>query len=171
MIYLQPIGQVDPAILRFLIEEFSAMWETGMLMPAEVPVDALCQGRRQFDALVLLKALLEMDDAVLGATDIDAYVDGLNFVFGWAAGKRAIISLCRLRPEFYGSSNDDGLFRLRALKEAMHELGHVFGLDHCKNRGCVMYFSNSILYSDLKDWRCCGLCEWKIIRRQPASTN
>lgn len=171
MIYLQPLGSVDPDILRFLIQELSAIWEMNMLTPAEVPADAFCQGRRQFDALTLLKALPVKEDAVLGVTNIDVYVDGLNFVFGLAVGKRAVISLCRLRPEFYGSATDDELFRLRALKEAVHELGHVFGLDHCGNRGCVMHFSNSILDTDLKEWRCCGLCEWKIMRRQPATTN
>jgi hypothetical protein len=29
------------------------------------------------------------------------------------------------------------------LKEAMHELGHTFGLGHCADPACVMWFSNN----------------------------
>ena len=91
-------------------------------------------------------------------TEVDTYVEGLNFIFGLALGKKALISLKRLKPDFYGSPDDDELFELRVLKEAMHELGHVFGLNHCSNRKCVMHFSNSIWDTDVKDWRYCGNC-------------
>lgn len=87
----------------------------------------------------------------------------MNFVFGEAElnGKRAIISLYRLKPEFYGSKDDD-LFFQRVLKEAVHELGHVLGLVHCKNPKCVMHFSNSILDTDFKEWRYCDDCMKKL---------
>jgi archaemetzincin len=80
-----------------------------------------------------------------------ANVDGLNFAFGLATDRKALISLERLRPEFYWMPEDDDLFECRALKEAMHELGHVLGLNHCPDRNCVMYFSNSIPDTDVKD--------------------
>jgi len=32
----------------------------------------------------------------------------------------------------------------RVIKEAVHELGHAFGLTHCENSKCVMHFSNSL---------------------------
>ena len=34
------------------------------------------------------------------------------------------------------------MFNDRIAKEAIHELGHSFGLFHCNNKRCVMYFSN-----------------------------
>ena len=62
--------------------------------------------------------------------DADICAPGLNFVFGEAdiARKRALISLQRLRQEFYGLPRDENLFRERALKEAVHELGHIMDL-------------------------------------------
>jgi predicted Zn-dependent protease len=51
-------------------------------------------------------------DCVLGIVDVDIFVLGLNFVFGEAArpGRAALISLWRLRPEFYGDPSDTELF-------------------------------------------------------------
>ena len=79
---------------------------------------------------------------------VDLYVADLNFVFGLADShqKCAIISLARLQPEFFGQPGDPQLFRERALKEAIHELGHLRNLRHCSNPACVMFFSNSGRY-------------------------
>jgi archaemetzincin len=98
---------------------------------------------------------------VLGVTGVDLFVPQLNFVFGEAVmgGEAAVISLHRLDPLRYGKPADDALFRERALKEAIHELGHTFGLAHCRNPSCVMFFSNSLLETDRKGSRFCPSCE------------
>ena len=49
-------------------------------------------------------------------------------------------------------------FRARALKEAMHELGHTFGLGHCTDPGCVMWFSSSLAETDRKGAAYCPRC-------------
>jgi archaemetzincin len=164
MIFLQPIGPVDPEVMGFLKESLSSFWNTEILPQVEVPQEAYDESRKQYEGSALLKAISGMGEVVLGVTDVDGYVDDLNYVFGLASGRRAMISLRRLRPEFYGSLEDEDLFKLRALKEAVHERGHVFGLNHCRDRNCVMYFSNSIRDTDFKDWRHCGRCEWKAMR-------
>lgn len=85
----------------------------------------------------------------------------LNFVFGLAdrATARAIIALPRLRQSFYGLPDDIALFRERAIKEAVHELGHTFGLGHCRDRRCVMAFSNSLADTDRKGQEFCERCQ------------
>jgi archaemetzincin len=98
---------------------------------------------------------------ILGVTEEDLFAGRLNFIFGIASPARALISLRRLRPEFHGFG-DERLFRLRALKEAVHELGHAFGLPHCPERTCVMAFSSSILDTDMKDWRYCPRCRARL---------
>lgn len=101
-----------------------------------------------------------IDTKVLGVADVDLFAGGLNFVFGQAElpGSAAIISLCRLRPEFYGEPPNEALKRRRLLIEAVHELGHTFGLDHCDSNKCVMRFSNALADTDAKGYDFCFEC-------------
>jgi archaemetzincin len=99
---------------------------------------------------------------VLAICDFDAYSDELNFVFGQAhlGGRVAAIYLARLRDEFYfgKSTKMNNLFERRVIKEAVHELGHTFGLRHCQISKCVMHFSNSLQDTDFKDDELCDRC-------------
>jgi archaemetzincin len=72
------------------------------------------------------------------------------------------IYLPRLRQEFYGLKPDEPLFHQRIIKEAVHELGHAFGLEHCNNQMCVMHFSNSLPDIDIKQNSFCDICRTKI---------
>jgi archaemetzincin len=104
---------------------------------------------------------------ILGISNIDAYSSGLNFVFGQAflTGGVAAIYLPRLRQEFYGLGADTSTFIERVLKEATHEVGHAFGLDHCAKQSCVMHFSNSIVDTDRKAKDFCNVCRNKLYRK------
>ncbi|MHA1371070.1 MAG: archaemetzincin family Zn-dependent metalloprotease [Promethearchaeota archaeon] len=116
--------------------------------------------RRQYPSTPYLRTLMAIDtmdlsSIRLGIASCDLYSDkhpSLNFIFGEAQvnGICALISTYRLHPEFYGMKFNKGLYLLRVSKEALHELGHIFGLVHCKKKLCVMYFSNSIYDTDLK---------------------
>lgn len=93
-------------------------------------------------------------DLALGMTNKNLYVPDMNFIFGLASreGRSAIVSGFRL-----GASQPD-LFRQRLLKEAMHEVGHLYGLGHCEDPRCVMRFSNSLADTDVKGSSFCGNC-------------
>ncbi len=97
---------------------------------------------------------------VLGVLGADIFVPELNFVFGEATfpGNSALISLCRLRPEFHGEPANVQLLAERSLKEAVHEVGHTLGLKHCKRSSCAMHFSNSIFDTDKKQSLFCDEC-------------
>ena len=98
---------------------------------------------------------------ILAICDFDAYSDKLNFVFGEAHfdSRICVIYLPRLRQEFYRLKPDKSLFYQRLVKEAVHELGHAFGLSHCKNIKCVMHFSNSLSDTDIKTNHLCNVCK------------
>ncbi len=82
----------------------------------------------------------------------DAYVPDLNFVFGLASPQLRVASIytkrIRTNPSRYVE---------RLLKLAMHELGHLLGLGHCRNE-CVMRFSNSLAELDEKPASFCEEC-------------
>ena len=123
--------------------------------------------RRQYLSSKLLTSVGKPDiqARVVCIVDIDLYVPRLNFVFGEAdaVSGTAIVSLFRLRQEYYGLAPDDVLLLERATKEIVHELGHTFGLGHCPNGKCIMHFSNSLADTDLKGSGFCSDCRPKII--------
>lgn len=128
--------------------------------------------RGQYNSTLLL-AQLQGADAwrVLGVTGVDLFIPVLSYVFGEAQlpGRAAVISLHRLSAEMYGLSDDERQLADRAEKEAIHELGHTFGLVHCRQPGCVMGSSTYVEEIDLKSGRFCEDCLLRI-RRGAQST-
>lgn len=120
--------------------------------------------RGQYNSTLLLAQLLGGPNPpagrVLGVTIVDLFIPVLSYVFGEAQlpGRAAIISLIRLTPELYGLPPDEELLTARAEKEAIHELGHTFGLVHCRQPGCVMRSSTYVEDIDLKTERFCDDC-------------
>ncbi|MEM4380636.1 MAG: archaemetzincin family Zn-dependent metalloprotease [Candidatus Caldarchaeum sp.] len=111
--------------------------------------------RGQYNAVHMLTNLEYVGDYTLVITGRDLYVQGLNYVFGYAPGKAAVVSTYRLR---LSAKLDEGLYVSRVLKEAVHEVGHVLGLSHCTTPGCVMNFSNNVQQVDMKSESFCGSC-------------
>lgn len=169
-IVLVPMGGVAATFLADLGSGLQRCLgvEVRLGLPLEVPQAAYWPERGQYLAQPLLSALkgcpAEAAHKVLGIADVDLYAPGLNFVFGMAAPPQgmAVISLARLRPEWYGRAPDSKLLLNRALKEAVHELGHLYGLGHCPNPKCVMHFSNSLTDTDVKGAAFCPRCHSSV---------
>jgi len=168
-ITFEPLGHIDDGTAEALMNRvgrvFGCPTEPGQGLNDLAPA---CDTQRNQHLSTKLLAMLgkpEGDQRVVGVTDVDLYAPGLSFVFGEAdpLSRTAIVSLCRLRQEYYGLEPDEPLLLDRAVKEAVHELGHTFGLGHCADSRCVMHFSNSLADTDLKGAQFCKRCRPKII--------
>ena len=118
--------------------------------------------RKQYDAMALLTQLATLGGSqrVLGVTDVDLFLSVFTHVLGAAQldGTAAVVSLHRLRPETVGLPPDPALLEERLVKEAVHELGHSFGLRHCHNPACAMFAANNPDEVDLKGAEFRGEC-------------
>lgn len=159
-------GQIEAFVLDYLKEKLSKIFDAqvkiGDVKP--LPEYAYKKERRQYLSTAILDNISQPRDnnqKIIGVIDKDLYVPELNFVFGEADIQNGIciISFIRLRQTYYGLKEDKDLFLERTLKEAVHELGHLLNLRHCSNPTCVMYFSNSLLDTDKKDYRFCDKCK------------
>ncbi|TES91083.1 MAG: archemetzincin [Desulfobacteraceae bacterium] len=130
----------------------------------ESPEYAYNETRCQYNSKLILKHLLRQcpSDTLrfIGVTPVDLYVPILKFVFGLAQieGQYSIISLHRLCPRFYDQPSNPDLLLARLEKAALHELGHTFGITHCRDRRCVMYSSTRIDDTDFKQPDFCLTC-------------
>lgn len=165
-IYLVPMGSIDDEVMETL---GVCLWQIFGFevkrMPAQPePVYAYDNQTHQYSSTALLKNLLNNipDDAVrvLGVTTCDLFIPMLSFVFGHAQvnGTAAVISLARLHQSFYHLPENREVFLHRVMKEAVHELGHTFGLIHCSDQRCAMSLSNAIQQVDRKSGELCANC-------------
>ncbi len=165
-IYLRPVGPVDEGILRWLQSDIGGHLGTPVerMQALAIPENSFEAKRNQYTSTIILKAVLSetppAGSKVLAVIDRDLCIPILTFVFGEAqlGGTAALVSLARLRQEFYGLPADPPLFFDRLHKEAVHELGHTFGLIHCRLPECVMYLSNTIRDVDNKGRTFCRSC-------------
>jgi archaemetzincin len=180
IVLITKIGEVVPEILFFLTKDLVKHLKVFNLLveinPEGLELDSseLDLKRKQYKGSQILSRINELTRNMdvfrnLGIIDEDIFANNLNFIFGLAMKPQrmlikfptvALISIVRLR-EFYGKPSNNDLFRERILKEALHELGHTFGLDHCQNY-CVMRFSNTLGETDQKPQNYCTSCNKQI---------
>lgn len=161
-----PVGPMDEEILNHIAECISIRCGLSCrISPSlENPRYAYNDTRFQYDSKLILKHLLQRSPhdtlRFVGVTAVDLYVPILQFVFGLAQieGPCLIISLHRLYPEFYDQPSNRELLLARVEKTVLHELGHTFGITHCRDRRCVMYSSTRIEDTDYKQPDFCPTC-------------
>jgi archaemetzincin len=163
-IKLLPVSDLDPAHLHTVAPKLARTFRAQCrILPESLDASFAHDARRdQFHSTAILQALqpLANGSRVLAVTSLDLFVPVLTFVFGEAqlAGNCAVVSMHRLREEVYGLPPNPELLQERLFKEAVHELGHTFGLRHCDDWRCVMTSSHAVEWLDVKDAEFCGIC-------------
>jgi archaemetzincin len=168
-LYVGATVEADPdavkAIRECLAATFAAPVRELALPPVDFAFDAQ-RGQHASAAVLEMVARLCPSDAekLIGVTSRDLFIPVLTFVYGHAqlAGRAAVVSLARLRQEFYGLEPNRDVFLARARKEALHEAGHTFGLVHCADARCAMSLATGIRQIDRKSAAFCAACRRRL---------
>lgn len=164
--YVFALGGVEEDVLTAIVQGLSRVYrfDVKQLPAMPEPEYAYDPQRGQYSSAHILRQLIGKVpvDAVslLAVTRKDLFIPMLSFVLGQAqlSGPAAVVSLARLRQEFHGLPADRGLASTRAVKEAVHEVGHTVGLTHCADSGCPMSLSNTVRHVDAKGTTLCANC-------------
>jgi len=169
-IYLTSVGDSDQQVLAGVetcLAHYFA-FDIRRFDPFPDPGYAYDPKAGQYSSSLIVKELVRKcpADAVrlFAVTEKDLFIPMLTFVFGQAqlGGLVAIISLARLRQEFYHLPPNGALLAARSMKEALHEVGHTFGLIHCPDRACTMSLAINIQQLDRRGTAFCRSCEVSI---------
>jgi archaemetzincin len=164
------LGAVDQELARAVAEGVSEAYGVPCRVSERempLPNKALDSSTGKYRAEILLGELRQGAaggrDHLLGLTEANVSVEDWNFVFGLAEmpGTTAVMSLAKLRPKGRGPEADR-LLRERAVKIAVHELGHTFGFRHCSDERCVMSFTQTAAGVDRTDAAFCANCRSRL---------
>ncbi|MFH1786785.1 MAG: hypothetical protein ABH829_04010 [archaeon] len=158
-----PVGTVPNALLNHL--KYALPEHIGfekVTRERDLPLPSTYDGpRKQYCARGFFSLPIESRAGIsLLVTDVDIFIEPLEYVFGHYQGRTALVSVRRLSPAFTGADNPESL-RTRSLNHSLHEIGHALGLGHCK-KGCVMRLSPSVVSLDSRPIGYCPSCKKQI---------
>ncbi len=169
-IVVVPMGETDFTLVNRIAVELGPVFNRSVdiLKGMKMPQEAYNIIRNQYYALVILAKLERVRannrEKVIAVCEEDLYLPDETYIIGHAdalAGT-CIVSLNRIRQEFYGLPEDDAKIYPRLRKEALHQLAHLYDLMECRNPKCVNYHSQSMLDIDNKEERFCDICQRQL---------
>ena len=180
-IYILLIGEFDDKQLQVLdqtIDYMEACFSLPVKKLASYPLERIEDsakrkspqyGHDQLNATTVLKNVLlpnRPEDAValIGFTSIDLYPsEEMSYVFGLASLTNRI-GIWSIYRNGNPSTNENMYKRClkRTISTAIHETGHIFGIQHCIAYECVMSQRDSMIQKDLRGLHFCPSCQQKL---------
>ncbi len=139
IVRIQPLGDISPGEVNALVDSIKRMFPKVVVSsPKKLPAFAYYPPRARYKADSLLKylsSIAQPNETVIGLTRKDISTKSRNQAdwgimgLGRCPGNACVASTFRLnikkkKSQFY--------------KVAIHELGHTFGLPHCRDLYCYM---------------------------------
>lgn len=190
-ICIQPFENVDTMYVQSSKKALMTQYEKKVEILPAIPLPDIAKNQKiealknyplryRADTLIrfLLRILPKKCDYIVGLTNEDitctnkdekgkilepqwANIDWGIFGLGFQPGKSCIVSYFRLS---FGTS-DKNLIASRVRKTITHELGHNFGLKHCKQEKCNMNEAppiNALAATDTESETVCKKCRMKL---------
>ncbi len=121
------------------------------------------------ELLTQLRPMLPTDGyCLIALTNEDLYADAeQEFSFGYASldARVGVYSFARFDPQFSGEPRGPDFRKViltRSLKIMSHEIGHMFGLEHCTYYACVMNGASDLIETDRHPLHLCPVCLRKL---------
>jgi len=173
-IVVVPLGEVDFMMVNRLATNIGPIFSRSVdiLKGMKMPDEAFNVVRNQSYASILLNKLervkANLREMVLGVCEEDIYLPDEPFVIGHsdAVSGTAIVSLYRIRQEFYGLPEDESRVYGRLFKQSIHQLAHLFEMTSCRNPKCINYYSQNMIDIDNKGDKFCDICKRQLIEKK-----
>jgi len=167
IIAVVPLGDSDGGLLQIVADSLQGVLRLPVDLKSAIPLpeDSFVASRGQYNAMAIIKHLAEVYAdgylKVIGITAQDLANPILTYVFGEAYmnGVSAVMSSFRLWAGTGNQTVSREHFLERAVKVAIHEIGHTFNIPHCHTDRCVMRSSHNLIELDQKLNYMCGYCE------------
>jgi len=169
-IVLVPLGEVDFILVNRLATNIGPIFNRSVdiLKGMKVPEESYNVIRGQNYASVILNKLERVKanqrEFIMGILEEDIYMPDEPYIIGNSdtVSKTSIISLYRIRQEFYGLPEDDKKVFSRAFKQVIFHLSPLFDLPACRNPRCINYYSQKMFDVDSKGEKFCDVCQRKL---------
>lgn len=163
---IAPVGEVPETPMKVIAAHISGYLNLNaeVIAPIETPNHAFDKNRFQYDAgkILFRFELMRFPDfeKIIAVFSDDLFIPIFSHVFGEArlGGKFALVSLFRLDKQPDGSTSPTAKVYERAAKVALHEIGHLFHLEHCDDNRCLMHFTGGLQSLDEISFYFCRYC-------------
>jgi archaemetzincin len=173
-IVVVPLGEVDFMLVNRLATNIGPVYgrSVDILKGMKMPDEALNIVRNQYYASILLAKLervkANQKEFVLGVCEEDIYLPDESYIIGHSdtVSATAIVSLFRIRQEFYGLPEDEMKVYTRLFKQSIHQLAHLFDMTSCRNPRCINYYSQNMMDIDTKGEKFCDICKRHLAEKR-----
>ena len=173
-IVVVPLGEVDFMLVNRLATGIGPVFgrSVDIIKGMKMPDEALNIIRNQHYVSILLAKLERVKanpkEMILGACEEDIYLPDEPYILGHSdmVSGTAVVSLFRIRQEFYGLPEDESKVYVRMFKQAIHQLAHLFEMTSCRNPRCINYYSQNMMDIDNKTEKFCDICKRQLLEKK-----